>query len=204
MNHPMIHQVYAGSAPWAALALLLIGRNPHPGTRRKLAALPFAALVLLVIPIKGWNIASWIRVLEPNPSLTLTGLLLIALTSRLTGKTFFRSRDWKAALIFGALAALILYPLSLGLTRIDSYGWGWMPLLPVASATVATLLLLIDNRFGMVLILPFVGWILGVQESQNLWDALIDPFYGAVALVMSAYLLIRRCSPLTSRARVID
>lgn len=204
MNHPAIHQFYAGMAPWAGLSLLLIGRNPHPGLRRKIAALPLAALALLVIPINGWNVAAWIRVLEPNPSLILTGLLLVALASRLTGKRLFRRTDWKACWFFEAIAALLLYPLGLGLTRIDSYGWGWMTLLPLVCAITATLLLLRGNRFGMMLLLPFLGWILGFQESRNFWDALVDPFIGTVSIVMSAFLAIRPCSPLTSPARVID
>jgi len=195
MNHHPIHQLYGGIAPWAALALLLIGRNPHPGLRRKIAALLLAAFVLLVIPIGGWNAAAWIRALEPNPSLTLTGLLLVALVSRLSGKPLLRQEDWKAAWIFGAGTALVLYPMGLGLTNLDSYAWGWRPGLPLAVTAAATLLLLRGNRFGCILILPFAGWLLGLQESTNFWDALIDPFYGVASLFLAVLLGMIRRSP---------
>jgi hypothetical protein len=204
MTHPWIHQFYAVIAPWAGLSLLLIGRNPTPDFRRKISAVLLAAFVLLVIPIGGWNLAAWLRVLEPNPSVTLSGLLLIALTARLRGKKIFRHRDWSAAWIFGAVAALVLYPMGLGLTRIDPYACGWYPGMPLAVAVAATLLLLRGNRFGAVLILPFCGLLAGVQESTNFWDTLIDPFYGAAGLLLTAGMAARRRSPLTSRMAVID
>jgi hypothetical protein len=204
MSHLLLHQFYAGIAPWAALTLLLIGRNPHPGIRRKVASLLLAGLILIVIPINGWNLQAWIRTLEPNPSVTVTALLLVALGSRLSGKAFFRRQDWHGAWIFGAVAALVLYPMGLGLTRIDPYAWGWSPMLPLTVAAAATLLLLWGNRFGALLLIPFACWVLGMQESTNFWNTLVDPFYGASALVLTANLVFRRCSPLTSAAAVID
>jgi hypothetical protein len=204
MNHQLIHQIHAVTAPWAALSLLLLGRNPRPGMRRKIASVLLASLLLLLIPVGGWNLASWFRVLEANPSVTLTGLLLVALAERLAGKKILRSQDWSAAWIFGAVAALVLYPMGLGLTRIDPYAWGWDRSLPVAVAAAATLLLLRGNRFGCILLLPYAGCLAGLQESTNFWDALIDPFYGTAALFLAAVMAVRRCSPLTSPPAVID
>ena len=196
MTPLLIHHLYAGIVPWAALVLLLMGRNPHPGIRRKVASLLLATTVIFVVPINGWNLSAWIRVLEPNPSLTLTGLLLVALGSRLTGKSLFRRQDWTAAWIFGAVAALALYPMGLGLTRIDPYAWGWDRALPIAIAAVAFLLLMRGNRFGIILLLPFAGALLHLQESVNFWDAVMDPFYGAVSLVV--LLIMLACRPIRS------
>jgi hypothetical protein len=204
MSALLIHQFYAAVAPTAGLALLLIGRNPHPGLRRKIAAFLLAIMVLFVIPFGGWSIAAWLRVLEPNPSISLTVLLLLALASRLAGQAWFRQQDWNAAWIFGAVAALVLYPMGLGLTRIDPYAWGWGPGLPLAVAAISTLLLLQGNRYGVLLLLPFAGWLLGIQESTNFWNAIVDPFFGAASLVLTANFTIRRCSPLTSAPSMID
>lgn len=184
--------LYAAIAPWAALSLLFIGRNPHPGIRRRIASPLLATSLLFVVPPHGWNAAAWIRVLEPNPSLPLTGLLLVALGSRLTGKRLFRREDWTAAWIFGAVAALVLYPMGLGLTRIDPYAWGWDRALTLAIALVAFLLLLRGNRFGVVLLLPFAGTLLHLQESANFWDAVMDPFYGFISLVVLLIMLVYR------------
>jgi hypothetical protein len=204
MSSLLIHKFYAAFAPWAGLALLFIGRNPHPGLRRKIAAVLLAVFVLFIIPIGGWSIAAWLRVLEPNPSIVLTLLLLIALTSRLAGQAWFRRQDWNAAWIFGTVMTLVLYPMGLGLTRIDPYTWGWGQDLTLVVTAAATLLLLRGNRFGVILLFPFAGWVLGIQESTNFWNTLVDPFYGAVSLILTATLLIRRCSSLTSGTVVID
>ena len=191
MSSSLYHDLYAAIAPWAALSLLFIGRNPHPGIRRRIASPLLATLLLFAVPPHGWNAAAWIRVLEPNPSLTLTGILLIALASRLSGHTLFRRKDWTAAWIFGTAAALLLYPMGLGLTRIDPYAWGWDRLFPLATAGIAFLLLLRGNRFGALLILPFAGRLAGVQESTNFWDALIDPFYASISISICLLRMIR-------------
>jgi len=192
MSSLLIHQFYAAVAPWAGLALLLLGRNPHPDLRRKIAAILLSALVLFVIPFSGWTIAAWLRVLEPNPSITLTVLLLLALTSRLTSQPLFRRQDWNAIWVFGAIAALILYPMGLGLTSIDPYTWGWERSLPMVTALIAGGLLLTGNRFGILLLLPLGGFLLQLQESANFWDALIDPFYGIISLIVSAWFILSR------------
>lgn len=207
MSPLLLHQLFAGTGPWAALALLLLGRNPHPGLRRKIASLLLASL-LLAIPLQGWSVAAWIRVLEPNPSFTLTGLLLVALLARLSGKTLLRPQDWRAAAIFGGAAALILYPMGLGLTGMDPFAWGWGHVLPVVVAILASLLLLRGNRFGALLLLPFAGSLLHLQESTNFWNAMIDPFYAILSLPIASMVIVRmmagNVSPLTSPATLID
>jgi len=94
--------------------------------------------------------------------------------------------------------------MGLGLTRIDPYAWGWSPILPLTAAAITMNFLLRGNRFGILLMLPFAGWVLGIQESTNFWDAIVDPFYGSASLVLTANFAIRRCSPLTSAPSMID
>ncbi len=185
MSEGIIHDLYAGLAPWMALALIFLGRNPHLSWTRILGSL-LLAFFLLRISIGGWHLFAWIRVLEPNPSFTLTGLLAVALLQRVSGKKIFRSIDWSGAWVFGGVAALVLYPMGLGLTSIDPYAWGWGPGLPLATALCASIFLLRGNRFGIILILPLLGSLLHLQESANLWDALIDSCYAGTALLAVA------------------
>jgi hypothetical protein len=191
MSLRLIHQLYAGLAPWLVLALLLTGRNPFPTRVRGVTSL-IIALLLLQIPLGGWSLFSWIRTLEPNPSLTLSGLLVVVLWQRFRGAPLFRSEDWSVAWIAGALSALILYPIGLGLTSVDTYAWGWQPFLPIALACCATWLLILGNRFGILLVLVPLGSLLHLQESANFWDALVDPFYGALSLVMVSLMILGR------------
>lgn len=193
MSRELSQQLYAGLAPWLALALLLLGRNPYLSRARIIAAL-LLALILLSIPVPstGWNGFAWIRVLEPNPCFTLTALLGIALWERISRKRLFRPADWNAAWIFGTASALLLYPMGLGLTSLDPYGWGWGPHIPILIAVAAAMLTLRGSRFGILLLLPFVGFLLHLQESTNFWDALIDPFYAIFSILACLVLLVPR------------
>ena len=183
MSQQVIHHLYAALAPWLALSLLILGRNPHLSRTRIIGSL-LLAFFLLRIPIDGWHLFAWVRVLEPNPSFTLTGLLVVALWARITQKKLFRVQDWRAAWSLGAGLALLLYPMALGLTSIDPYTWGWGPILPIVTALASSLLLLAGNRMGILLLLTLGGVLLHLQESSNFWDALIDPFYGGLSLLI--------------------
>lgn len=194
------HAFYSALAPWFALSLLLSGRNPHPSRKRVIGAVVVAAGIL-IFPIVNFSAARWIALLEPNPSITLTALLAIALFARCGGPQLFREQDWRAAWIFGSIAALILYPMGLGLTSIDSYACGWQKIVPVATTVVATVLLLCGNRFGIVLLLTLLGMIVHPMESTNLWDSLMDPFYGGVALILTSISLYKIFTGHSGRAR---
>jgi len=184
MSLQTLHHLYAALAPWSALSLLLLGRGPYLSRVRIVGSL-FLALFVLRIPIAGWTCFQWVMSLEPNPSFTLTALLAVALLQRVGRVQLFSPEDWKAAWFFGALASLILYPMGLGLTSMDPYVLGWRFVLPVAVAVVAIVLVLRGNRFGLILLLPFIGFLLRLQESQNFWDAVIDPFYGGGAILIA-------------------
>ncbi len=190
MSQQMIHLLYGALAPWLALSLLVLGRNPHLSRTRITGSL-LLAFFLLRVPVEGWSSFSWIRVLESNPSFTLTGLLAVALLQRVSEKKIFRSIDWNAAWAFGALAAFLLYPMGLGLSSHDPYSWGWGIWIPFLIAVAAAIMLLFGNRFGIILIVPLFGSMLHLQESANLWDALIDPFYGGISLIAVMLIIIR-------------
>ena len=195
MSPLILHQLYAGLAPWLALSLLLLGRNPCLSRTRTVGSLLLAFFLLRTQVEIGemdyWNLFAWCRTLQMNPSFTLTGLLCVALWQRLSGKMIFLVEDWNAAWIMGAIGALVLYPMGLGLTSIDPYSWGWGPVVPPLIAACSTMLLIRGNRFGIILILPLLGSLLHLQESANLWDAMIDPFYGAISLMAVMRMVIR-------------
>jgi len=192
MNTGIIHDLYEAFAPWLALALILLGRNPHL-SRTRIAGSLLLAFFLFRISFDGWHLFAWMRLLEPNPSFTLSALLALALFQRISRKKLFRPADWTAAWIVGAGLALLLYPMGLGLTSHDPYCWGWGPGLPLLIAVVAALLLLRGNRFGIVLLFPFIGSLLHLQESSNFWDAVIDPFYAIFSLLAVVVVIFSRC-----------
>ncbi len=185
--------LYAALAPWLALSLLFLGRNPHLQRLRVFISL-LIALGVLFLPLFHFPLVRWIALLEPNPSISFTALLTIALIARVGGPQFFRPQDWRAAWLVGGIASLILYPLGLGLTRLDPYTWGWSPVLAIATAAIAIVLLIQENRFGAVLLLSLLGMVFPPMESTNKWDCLIDPCYGIVSLVATLLLIFYKIS----------
>lgn len=149
-------------------------------------------LATLLFPWFGHAVPYWSASLTPNFSVIMAGLLIVAIAGRTTGCTIFGRGEWNTAWIFGAVASWALYPSALGLgpQNFDSYalGWPWLfhaqsGVLMGAVGLTAALLLWRGNRFGYLLLLTLIGYAAGFQESENFWDYLIDPVYGAVALL---------------------
>lgn len=162
------------------------------------------ALGAVLFPWFGHALPHWSAGLSANFSVIMPLLLLLGILARAGGCELFRSRDWRAAWIFGAIAALLLYPSALGLgpQNFDSYalGWPWLFRSPslvlfAGAGLAAAVLIWRGNRFGYVLLLALLGYCVGFQESENLWDYLLDPVYGAVSLLVVLWMIFRRATP---------
>ena len=162
-----------------------------------------AAFGAVLFPWFGHSLPHWSASLSGNFSVIMAVLLLFGIISRAGGCGFFRAVDWKAAWIFGAVASLLLYPSALGLgpQNFDSYalGWPWLfrgqsLVLFGGAGLTAALLIWCGNRFGYALLLALLAYATGFQESENLWDYILDPVYGAVSLLVVLWSAIRRVS----------
>ena len=160
-----------------------------------------AALGAVLFPWFGHSLPHWSAGLSANFSVIMAVLLLVGIIGRAGGCGIFRERDWSAAWIFGAVASLLLYPSALGLgpQNFDSYalGWPWLfrgqsLVLFGGTGLTAALLIWCGNRFGYVLLLALLAYATGFQESENLWDYLLDPVYGAVSLLVVLWSALRR------------
>jgi hypothetical protein len=160
-----------------------------------------ASLGAVLFPWFGHSLPHWSAGLSANFSVIMAALLLVGIIIRAGGCGFFRECDWSAAWIFGAVASLLLYPSALGLgpQNFDSYalGWPWLfrgqsLVLFGGAGLTAALLIWCGNRFGYVLLLALLAYAAGFQESENLWDYLLDPVYGAVSLFVVLWSALRR------------
>lgn len=185
----------------AALFLLLVWllQRVFAGPRGLPLCL-LCATLLCMMPFFGHAPRYWLSGLTPNASVPLLALLSIGILQRGGIGSLFRPAEWRAAWIFGAVAAILLYPSALGLCfrNFDSYslGWPWSDwtaslLLFGVAALTAAIMVWRNNRFGWVLVLVAVAFCLGIQESSNFWDYLIDPLYATVSLVACSLLLLR-------------
>lgn len=189
---------------WLALSWL-VARGLHlvPLLRGKRALVSGIALLVaaLLTQIRwfGYPLQFWSASLAANFSIMLIVLLLIWAVGELTGREYFRARDWQAAWIFGAVASFGLYPSALGLGpgSFDAYslGWPWLGpgsfvLFAVVSVAAAGLFLA-GNRFAFLLLAAMTGYTLQFQESINYWDYVLDPVYAAASLVALSCALLR-------------
>jgi hypothetical protein len=102
----------------------------------------------------------------------------------------------RALFIALSFAALVLYPTALGWGNWDAYSLGWG-----STAVVGALSLLMLFCFGRRLrLLPLLmaaallAWSVGLLESTNLWDYLIDPWIACVSITVVLKAGLRRFS----------
>jgi len=151
------------------------------------------AAAVLMTPVKGLRIACWIGSFSNSFSIPLMGLLGIAIVKQTFSYKIFSPSDWKTAWFFGGIASCVLYPSALGLSHVDTYVWGWNcgPAL-IGVALITAILLFRGNRFGILLLLALAAFIVPLQESTNLWDYVVDPFYGTISLLWILSNLVKK------------
>jgi hypothetical protein len=172
---------------WAHLqtALLLGWLVSLPAGRRRASVrwLPLPALAAAWLPLGDLDLSAWVYAYSGPlavPSWVLLGAGLLhrtGLAPRLPGA------ERTALLGMVAVLALLLYPLALGLGPYDPYGLGFAgPGLPLAVAAGA-LLAWWQQRPGVALtvLVALAAWTLGLGESHNLWDYLLDAWLGLAA-----------------------
>jgi hypothetical protein len=197
MSHATVTDLFSYLCPWLALVwsfqglARVCGLNARGWSLLLLAGL--AAIGLLAVPVQGVAIARWITGLNANFSIPFTGLLAIAVCERAFPRELLTARDWWAGWAFGSVAGLVLYPLALGWGPFDPYVWGWrFSVLFVATAALTGLLIWKQNRFGFLLLLSIVAYHLGLLESANYWDDLLDPVYCLVSVFAVGRRLVAR------------
>jgi MFS family permease len=204
MTSHIVTEVCSAAGPWLALMLCLQQLARWRGFTlrggRLLLLTGGVALAVLLIPVEGVAVARWIAGVNANFSVPLIAILVVAVYERAFTRSLFSSSDWTACWIFGAICGLALYPLALGLSRFDPYEWGWhfSPLFVVVCALTVWLIWK-QNQFGLLLLVAAVAFHLGVLESTNYWDYLLDPIYALVSCIV----VIRRVAVLTASNKTL-
>lgn len=170
---------------WAATPLL---RRLHPA-RHGRAMLLVAVMAAAWIPAGGMPLAGYVRGVIGDLSLTTLVLLAAALCAFLLERRFGSLRERAIGYGLVLIAALLLYPMALGLGGFDPYALGYHAA-PGAAAFAAGLgalaLAAWIARLPWIvcsLLAAVIAHLAGAMESANLWDALIDPLLAGYALL---------------------
>lgn len=176
-------------AVYAGAARVLLGRNANskPFVAQLLGS--FGVLAVLLVPSLGdLSIAAFIRGFSSDLSITLVVLSAWSLVSRFGYAKPMGKQEFNVLMATIAIAALVLYPTALGFGDWDAYrpGWGsWdmlVVLLVLCAACAAKGLCVLP----LLVALALLAWSLGLMESANLWDYLLDPWLSVFALGYAA------------------
>lgn len=145
-----------------------------------------ACFVLMWLPLGAAQLplVAYVRGISSDLSITWLVLACIGMVRRWRGEALVDARERVALYAAIAAAALLLYPMALGWGDWDPYrsGWGspgmWVGLLAVTLFFWANGLRLLP----VLVALALLAWTLGLLESTNLWDYLLDPWLAAAAI----------------------
>ena len=144
--------------------------------------------IVAAIPFRGLRPAGWLLGVMPGCSIPLLVLLLHGCLKACEGPPLLNPSGLRTVAWFGIATGLILYPGSLGWGSWDPYaaGWGARWLFAVVG-TLAAACLLVRNGLGIVLLAAITAWHLGILESRNYWDYLVDPMLLLVCLPLAIH-----------------
>ncbi|MHC4547524.1 MAG: hypothetical protein ACYTEZ_02005 [Planctomycetota bacterium] len=129
-----------------------------------------------------------------DPSAVLLLLLGADLVRRLGGRELLGARSSEGLMAVLAVTALVFYPAAFGLVALDLYALGygrWA--LPAALLLLTGFFWFSGRRAAAVILFGAVAaYDVGLLESTNLWDYLLDPFLALFALACGGRALLRR------------
>jgi len=188
MNPPLASVIVSFLAPMLVL-MILTGALMRSTTLKPrgvgwCVGSGLVSLGILMIPVADVPMARAFAGIVDHWSVPMLALLVAAVAKLYFGMELFRPADQGALWIFGVVTGLVLYPMALGWGAADPFALGWRfgPLI-VLVGMIALILQWRGNRFGIVLVLSFGAWLVGIAESGNVWDCLIDPIFFVVAVV---------------------
>ena len=154
----------------------------------------FALLAaVMAIPVDGMMIAGYVWGLIGDPSIATIALMSLVCIKQLTRHDVCDDRNVTSLLFLVLIGGVFLYPLALGLSPYDPYALGFGSWALYAALLAVALA-------GWWMQLPLVVWwivasalaySLGLFESTNLWNYLLDPIAVLIAIGWTAVRLFQ-------------
>jgi hypothetical protein len=145
-----------------------------------------AAVMVFSIPLWGLSLAGLLRGITGDLSISSLALLVLALVRSLSNRVLVGEPNRYATLRAILIAAILFYPLALGLGMFDPYrlGYGnlWFMLALLGMAVWSSLRY--STLLALCIALAVAAWSVGWYESPNLWDYLLDPWLAVYAFAV--------------------
>lgn len=155
------------------------------------------AFVIATIPIMGLSLVGYIGGVIGDVSTLFVALLIWLAMCRCQ---FYEIRGEVLAdklrpiTLPLALMAIVFYPTALGLGMVDPYNWGFQPLVLFFVVAIYGIWLVRQNYFvsAIILAMCLIAYLSRLQESDNLWDYLLDPILAVSCWVWSTKWLVAK------------
>jgi hypothetical protein len=141
-------------------------------------------MLVAFIPIGGLPLGGYLRGITGDFSITTWMLLAGACLSRVMDRELYSFRSKAVLMFLIATGGVFLYPMALGLTAFDPYilGFGSRPFLVVLFVLALWAVRRELYFINLCLIASVLAHTMGLLESRNLWDYLIDPWVTLYAI----------------------
>ncbi|MBQ76062.1 MAG: hypothetical protein CMQ20_13720 [Gammaproteobacteria bacterium] len=168
-----------------ACTALILGQRWLPQTLHRIS-LTVLAFIASLIPFSDLSLAHYLAGLLGNLSITslvLLGVYMACRCGNISPHETIRTDLNRLYLIVGT-ASIFLYPSALGFSQFDLYREGYYPIVLAPLVLSIILLGIFRSWFFLSTLLSavFFGYGLGVFESSNLWDYLMDPLVAIFCL----------------------
>jgi hypothetical protein len=187
-----------------AMVVLWIGNRFKIGSVYLGVGVALVAMCCL-IPVQGLSLFMYVRAVIGDLSFTSKLFLIAWLLYRLGGPVLTDMKEIRIVLRAVTVIGLLFYPLSLGLSSFDPYSAGY-------SASVVIVLTMIAAAYGMrngyfilavSMVLAIWGYLLGLMESNNLFDYVLDPLLFLYAAGFTCVTLVRSLKTKKTTGRAV-
>lgn len=168
--------------PFVALLVFLVAclHLIIPTVARIKAAYPLLALlsslIILILPIGGLPVFYYLRAYIGDLSITSTVFFGAYVFQRGFGKNIYNAAEAKYLQNLVVLLGLLLYPFALGMGQFDPYRFGYHPQVLAIVLFFSAVYFWHKAYYFLLFVVTSVvlGFLLGLLESNNLWDYILD------------------------------
>jgi len=192
MNVAHLFMAWLDSALLLSALVLLIGGRYKLQTRTELMTVVIVALVLL-IPMRGLSLFQYPWSVIGDLSLTSKTYLAIWSLYRLGGPVVTDVKEVRKVMLAVTVVGLVFYPLTLGLSPFDPYAAGYSPSILIIVNVVLVAYAMRKSNFALTIAMLLALWayLLGLMESDNLFDYLLDPLLFLYAVGFTCVTFLR-------------
>ena len=197
-----LFMAWLDSALLSSMIVLWIGRRFELGSVYLKIGVAIASIVTL-IPVHGLSLFMYAWSIIGDLSLTSKTYLVAWLLYRLGGPVVTDMKEVGKVMLGITVIGLVFYPLSLGLTSFDPYSTGYSASILIV-LTVILLVYGLRNGYLVLsasMLLALWAYLLGLMESDNLFDYLLDPMLFLYAAGFTCVTLLRNLKAIKTAGR---